>query len=192
MVSTSKNSSAIQSRNWIMKSLVDLMEKKDYNDISISEIALNAGLVRRTFYRHFSSKEDVLQAYLDTLVEEFKEKLSSETEIDCTVALRKLFAICKDNKNFFLGLKRSNMLLTLLGQWNVILPIIHTQMLDKIKHFPQTKSPEALEYLLAFNAGGTFNMIIKWIDSGMEMSPDELANIVEEFSRGSLIANDYM
>ncbi len=186
----SQNPSALQSKKWIMNSLVSLMQTKDFCDITVSEIAENAGLVRRTFYRNFDSKEDVLLAYLDTLVGEFTARVTAETDIDTTKALRKLFALCKENKTFFLGLKRSNMLLFLLGQWNKILPVIHAQALDKIKRFPQTDSPRELEYLLAFNVGGTFNMIIKWIDEGMEISPDELADIVEKFSRGSLIADE--
>lgn len=191
MASSSLNPSAIQSRQWIMDSLINLMEKKEWSDISISEIATNAGVVRRTFYRHFDSKEDVLQAYLDGLVNIFVEALLKEPDLDTVASLRILFTILKKNKKFYYGLMRSNMLFTFLELWNRILPVIHEQMstLNKLKRFPETKNEQTLEYLLAFNVGGTLNIVIKWIDEGMTLSPEELTSIVEEFSSGTLMKN---
>lgn len=186
----SKNPSAIQSKEWLMNSLVSLMQIKDFKNITVSEIAENTGLVRRTFYRNFASKEDVLQSYFNTLVDEFVAKISVQSTIDCNRSLRELFKICKNHKSFFFGLKNSNMLGFMLQQWNLVLPKIHAEMLDRIHRFPKTSNDKVLEYLLAFNVGGTFNMVIKWINEDMEMSPDELADIVEEFSNGSLIANE--
>ena len=83
------------------------------------------------------------------------------------------------------------MLFTFLGLWNRILPVIHEQMstLNKLKRFPETKNEQTLEYLLAFNVGGTLNIVIKWIDEGMTLSPEELTSIVEEFSSGTLMKN---
>ena len=59
-------------------------------------------------------------------------------------------------------------------------------MLDKIKNFPQTSNDKALEYLLTFNVGGTFNIILKWINESFTISPDSLADLVSEFSQNSL------
>ncbi len=83
------------------------------------------------------------------------------------------------------------MLFTFLELWNRILPVIHEQMstLNKLKRFPETKNEQTLEYLLAFNVGGTLNIVIKWIDEGMTLSPEELTSIVEEFSSGTLMKN---
>ena len=83
------------------------------------------------------------------------------------------------------------MLFTFLELWNRILPVIHEQMstLNKLKRFPETKNEQTLEYLLAFNVGGTLNIVIKWIDEGMTLSPEELTSIVEECSSGTLMKN---
>ena len=45
-----------------------LMEKKDFEKISVGEIAEVAGVHRATFYRHFTSKEDVVVQYLSNLL----------------------------------------------------------------------------------------------------------------------------
>jgi hypothetical protein len=78
----------------------------------------------------------------------------------------------------------------MLEKWNVILPVLHNHFLDKIKQFPKTNSEKSLEYLLTFNVGGTFNLIVKWINEGMVLSPDELADIVNVFAAGSLMSGE--
>lgn len=180
------NPISVKSKQWIMESLVSLMENKPFKEITISEISDNAQLVRRTFYRNFSSKEDVLQAYFNMLVKEFEDRLMELSVLTTATALRELFRLCKKYEKFLLSLKRSNMLGFMLEQWNAVLPILHSNMLDKIQNFPQTSSEETLTYILTFNVGGTFNILMKWINDGMTISPDKLSDIVNEFSANSL------
>ena len=58
----SMNPSSRRSRRWITKALLELMMDKPYQKISITEIAEEADVVRRTFYRNFESKEDVIKS----------------------------------------------------------------------------------------------------------------------------------
>ncbi|WP_312113458.1 TetR/AcrR family transcriptional regulator [Brevibacillus reuszeri] len=55
---------SLQSREWIILALIQLMEKKAYSLISITEITRKAGLARQTFYRNYQDKDDVLFEYL--------------------------------------------------------------------------------------------------------------------------------
>lgn len=43
--------------------LIQLMEKKDFCNISITELTKRAGVGRVSFYRNFVDKEDVLRKY---------------------------------------------------------------------------------------------------------------------------------
>ena len=183
----SQNPSAVQSKEWIMNALIVLMQEKDYHDITITEIAEKADVVRRTFYRNFESKEDVLESYLNVLFQKFSDKLFEYAELSCDISLRILFQLCKENSSIFNALEHSNMLGLMLEKWNIILPVLHNIFFDRIKQFPETKSEKSLEYLLAFNVGGIFNLVLKWIKEDMALSPDELADIVLEFAAGSLV-----
>jgi AcrR family transcriptional regulator len=42
---------------------MDLFADRGYDDVTVQEIAVAAGIGRRTFFRHFRSKEELLQAY---------------------------------------------------------------------------------------------------------------------------------
>ena len=52
--------------------LLNLMLKKHYDDISVSEICLVADIPRKTFYRYFDSKEGVKQALLYHTMTDFR------------------------------------------------------------------------------------------------------------------------
>ena len=45
--------------------LLLLMEKKPYEDITITEIAKKAGVSRMSYYRLYKSKDDILEQYAD-------------------------------------------------------------------------------------------------------------------------------
>ena len=66
----SKNSQDIRSelsRSWMCAALLQLMEEKPFNRISITEITKKAGVSRVTFYRHYTSKEDIFIKKLSNL-----------------------------------------------------------------------------------------------------------------------------
>ena len=50
------------------------MEKKDYKSISITDIVDEAGLSRVTYYRHFSTKEDIIIRYFELTKKRFSEQ----------------------------------------------------------------------------------------------------------------------
>ncbi|MGU9560630.1 TetR/AcrR family transcriptional regulator, partial [Lactiplantibacillus pentosus] len=62
---------AQQSKSWLTLSLLELMKEKSFSDITITEIAEKAQLDRRTFYRHFHSKKDILDRYFEQLCSEY-------------------------------------------------------------------------------------------------------------------------
>ena len=183
----STNPSAVESQKRIIEALIDLMQVKNIKDISISEIAENAEVVRRTFYRNFSSKEDVLDAYFDIVFAETTKAINKlGDKINCLMSVREIIRICYKHQNFFVALKNSDMLGYMQNKWNTALPVLHDIFLNRLTNFPEIKDKQTLDYLLTFNVGGTFNIIIKWINDGMKLSPDELADIIENFAFGTM------
>ncbi|HEX3076677.1 MAG TPA: TetR/AcrR family transcriptional regulator [Lachnospiraceae bacterium] len=124
-----ENPIALQSKRWIMDSLIEIMNKKAFQEITISELVAHADLGRRTFYRNFTSKEDVLESYLNSIIKEFIDQLSKEELLTSDYCLHQLFTLCRSNRSFLFGLHKSNMLSYLLEKWNCALPIIHDMML---------------------------------------------------------------
>ena len=55
-----KNESNRLAKECIVTALIELMKVRDYHSISITEITHKAGVSRMTYYRYFSSKEEIL------------------------------------------------------------------------------------------------------------------------------------
>lgn len=60
-----------QSARMIETALFELMEEKAFNEITVSEIVKRADVARRTFYRLYNRKEDVLHRYFGKLSRDY-------------------------------------------------------------------------------------------------------------------------
>jgi AcrR family transcriptional regulator len=77
----------LRSRRMLMDSMAKLLIKKEFNDISIQEIADEATLNRATFYLHYPDKNALLQAMTESRFRDLIERRSI-TFTDCDGALR--------------------------------------------------------------------------------------------------------
>ena len=76
-----KNKTAMQSQHMIADALFCLLKRKPFAQITVTEICDEAAIGRKTFYRNFELREDVIEFQLDNMCVEYKielEKLSIE------------------------------------------------------------------------------------------------------------------
>lgn len=169
----SKSVVALRSKEWIVKAFFSLLETENYTDVTISEIAAKADLDRRTFYRHFKSKEEVITYYIEKSSEEYEIALSKHMVYDNRTIAKSIFSVCCNQKKFLLILKKQNLTHHLLSELNKIF----------IKYQSKYATTEELEepnreYILAYHIGGFWNLILKWLSSSHEENPDEMADII--------------
>ncbi len=73
-----KTEQSTQRQREIERSLLDLMSKKNYNDITITELCDGLDMPRKTFYRYFDSKDGALYALIEhTMFEYFTSQSKS-------------------------------------------------------------------------------------------------------------------
>jgi AcrR family transcriptional regulator len=77
----------LRSRRMLMEALARLMIKKEFEDISVQEIADEATLNRATFYLHYPDKNALLQAMTDARFRDLIERRAISFS-DCHGALR--------------------------------------------------------------------------------------------------------
>src|ERR1700742_116429 len=77
----------LRSRQMLMESLLRLLKKKEFDDISVQEIADEATLNRATFYLHYPDKNALLQAMTDLRFRELVERRGISFN-NCNGALR--------------------------------------------------------------------------------------------------------
>ena len=61
------------------EALLLLLEKKDYEFITVKEICEKAGVNRSTFYLHYESIEDLLMETIDLINKRFMSAFNNET-----------------------------------------------------------------------------------------------------------------
>ena len=181
----STNPSAIRSKAEICKALLILMEDHPYEEITVKQIALESKLVRKTFYRNFDSKEDVLDAILDKLIDDYKDRLILLNEI---MPIEIIFNFCADHKDMLILFDKNNMMYRVLQKLNEALPIKHEELIAL--GFVPSDFFCGLDpsYLITMNIGGIWNVICRWTHGGMKDDPKQ---IIEEMSKYIIMMGEY-
>ena len=169
---------AMQSKEWIAESFFDLLSVKPLNSITISEITENAELDRRTFYRHFKTKEDVISYYIHEAAEQgvathYGEAMQQNSALDNFAIAKTFFEICFNIKDMLMILYKQNLLHLFLVELNIFMPKYHYQFT-----VPEKLQVKNGDYILAYNIGGFWNLLIKWLANDCKKTPEQMAEIV--------------
>ena len=172
----SQNPSALRSKQQIIDALLKLMDIYPYKEISVKQIILETDLVRKTFYRNFSSKDDVLDAYINSRIFEYTQAL-----LDQDNPLDVIFAFCDKNRQMLELLQKNDMLHILLKRLNDVIPHVNESADFDRNPFKQLIGDLEPDYLIAFNVGAIWNVICKWVERGMDEPFDKVKKILEEY-----------
>ncbi len=145
--------------NHITDALIELMGKKSFQDISISELCDLAGVSRASFYRNFETKEAVLGKHLEEIWHDWAKEYESKHEKSYFVeSLLKCFYKYKD---FNLLLYRQNLS-------NLIYEVVRWG--TKIH-----ESESNIEsYMKSAIAGTVFGLVDEWMRRGMQETPEQI------------------
>ena len=153
------------------------MHEIPYEEITVKRIILDTDLVRKTFYRNFKSKDDVLDSIIDKAIDEYTDALVSTTDDPLTV----IFDFCKLNKELFSLLQKNSMLYLLLLKLNEKIPQISRTTDPDKNPFVKLMSDLEPDYLIALNIGAIWNIISLWLERGMKEDPSEIRHLIEEY-----------
>ena len=70
----------LKTKNAIYEALVELMQKKKLNSITVTELAAQADINRKTFYTYYSTVNDVLDEGINELITSLKDVLCAMSE----------------------------------------------------------------------------------------------------------------
>lgn len=163
--------SAAQQRQF-EAALLELMKDRLFEEVSISELCRYTGLSRKTFYRLYDAKADVVYAMIDHAL------LDAGTfEPDIAVGpggLHKFLAYWKTKKNLLDVLKK-NRISTLLSQ-QAVLHIIE-EAPEIIRCFGAEET-QFREETMIFYVSGLFSLVLTWHSREFDLSIDELSCLI--------------
>ena len=151
---------------YITEALLRLLKKKEYRDISITEICERAGVTRMSFYRNFESKEDILVKRVRHITDDFlKESAISYRDDTIGSYFVQLFTHMEQQKELCAALDKAGLLHIVKDEF------------DRI--FLDTYRQEYDDYKAVFLAGGIYNVFLFWFRDGCRDAPEALAKRVE-------------
>lgn len=163
-----------QSKKWLVEALFDLMKEKPYSAISVKEISDKAQLSRRTFYRNFNIKEDLLSEYTNYLLEEYMKDVGKLNELTIKNTIITYFEFCGKHIEELKLLKKNHLFYTVMEQLSLYILDIN-EFEAKWHDF---SSPVEEDYIGRFNIGGLWNVLSKWVDNDERELPSEMTKII--------------
>jgi AcrR family transcriptional regulator len=173
----SNNPSAIRSQREIKKALIVLMRKYQYKDITVKQIILESKLSRKTFYRNYNSKDDVLISLVKKSLEDYFSIVNNE-DVDI---LSTIFSFVVKNKELLFLLDKNDMLYVVLQYINRYGFDYREKHLSSSNPFTQLFDNLDSNYLVALNCGAILNVVALWVHQGMKDSPDSVRATISEY-----------
>ena len=175
----SNNPSAIRSQAEITAALLALMRKHPYSEITVKQIILEARLARKTFYRNFESKDDVLLSLIKGILREYFDIVNeARGEV-----LPTIFSFAVKHRELLTLLDKNAMLHLPLQLMNENGSVMHNTLFTESNPFVMLFDGLESEYLIAMNIGAVWNVIALWIHRGMTDSPEEVMLTLKEYLR---------
>ncbi|PGL71807.1 TetR/AcrR family transcriptional regulator [Bacillus sp. AFS055030] len=172
-----------KTRELIKETLLDLIEEKGFESISVRDITLKAGLNRGTFYLHYKDKFDLLEKSQNEVLEGLKDRLKfvrpkelNEFYSNDMVypPILNVFHYLKENQRFV------KILISTKGD-----PAFPKKMKEYIKETIYEKLVDIIEkeylidipheYATAFISSAFFGLMEQWLEKEEPISPDEMA-----------------
>lgn len=160
-----KNKTAIRSQYMIAEALFSLMKRKPFHQISVTEICEEAAIGRKTFYRNFELREDVIEFQLDLMCEEYKKELS---QLSFDQYLYHHFVYIQNNVEYFIILYKNGLSFLANQKFSSLLPYTMPTW---------SNDPIEQEYLSSYIIAGIEAIQRIWISRGCIESIDEVVKI---------------
>lgn len=161
-----------QQQRQMEKALLQLMLQETYEEVTVSELCLQAGLSRKVFYRLFEKKSDVLYALLDHT---FLDFMSYEPDPSVgSGGLHQFFAFWIDQKPLLDALEHSDVDYLLTER---AMDFIFQEDAERLRHFGADIDEFGREIML-FYVSGIFSLVYDWHDHGYDKSIDQMCKLI--------------
>ena len=178
------------------KALLSLLEKKEFEYITIREICEKAGVNRSTFYLHYENTYDLLREttvyVLDSFLSYFTEDRSSISLNIEGCNINELFFITpkyitpyltfiKDNRQIFKTTINHLGTMDFYGVYQKMFDNIFNPVLSRFK-FPENERA----YVMKFYLSGVTAIVMEWLDNDCSDGIEDISKIIIDCIMGKI------
>lgn len=167
----------LKTKRAIYEALVELMQKKKLNSITVTELAAAANINRKTFYTYYSTVNDVLDEGINELISSLKDLMYAMSEDYNMLSPQTLFAFLNtimsdaDIARDLFASDNGNMLFNRLQK--ALQETLLKELIDN--DIKMNVPPEQYPLISSFVAGGMISAYYEWITNPNQTSLDDMA-----------------
>lgn len=171
---------SVQHQTQVTRTLLELMQKIPYEDISVTALCEASGISRRVFYHLFNNKTGALYALVDHTIlgmESYRPDISRQ-------ALRP-FLYWREQKKLLDALRDNQMNGLLLER------MIENVMSEdfEVRYWLNARGWEKGTDIVVFCLTGFMGLTYRWYYGGFRESPEEMATLLEKLMTTPLAGN---
>ena len=161
---------------------IDLLYKKSFNNITVTDIVKAANISRGTFYLHYNDKYDLLEFIENTIMSELKEVMNSP-KINPSNKPYSELVINKIEENFRYFKKKSKLLkAVIINNSNANFEYKFKRHIEQIfrdkKSLPsESDNIAGLHYSFIYISAAYFDVMKDWIKTGMKEEEKDMAKL---------------
>lgn len=184
---TSTDRRIARSKRALRSALIELIEERGLDDVSVNDLCVRADLNRGTFYNHFHDKDDLVTTLEDEVISDL-ERIQEQMK-DLTVMDLVRYRMRKQPLPFLVDLfdylrEQGDFLHAITGPGGDIRfaprlrDSVCANLIQTILHERYRANPTPfVQYYVAFYATAYLGVIEHWIETGMQESSEDMALI---------------
>ncbi|WP_295090102.1 TetR/AcrR family transcriptional regulator [uncultured Catenibacterium sp.] len=170
----------IKTKHAIYKAFVELLNEKDVNQITITDIAKKANINRKTFYNYYSDAYEVMEEIENLTVEAFINNMGTVEFTNMADFLTEIFikfteTVNKDLEFFNLLFKTNNR------------SFLIVKIVEALKEYVQKRIEESneldmrrFEVVSNFYLSGVLSVYMNWFMNNYDQSIEEISALLAE------------
>jgi len=183
-----KDLRVLKTKASLQESLIELLQDKELDKISISELCKKANVNRGTFYLHYQDVAELFEEYFHNMTEDLRiayyepyllthykiENLSSDM-------IRIFHHVEKYKKFYKIVFNRK----TPMIYYYQLFEIIRNYLIDSITEY----NSQYKEYSASYQANAIIGLVIQWVQNDFKESPEQMNKILLFITR---LENSYI
>lgn len=155
----------------LLSTLIDFAGQKDWSKLKITELIEKSGVARASFYRNFKSVEEIIEYGIQKMTHQYYEqKPFVDEDFHSREVIQYKFQFYQQHADLVLAFHHAKVSTTLLD--------IITDC--EIEAFGDMSINSISKYELYYFSGAFYNMMLCWLESGRQETPEAMA---DEFLR---------
>jgi AcrR family transcriptional regulator len=159
----------------MQQALAKLLEKKEFEEISVQDIADAATINRATFYDHYTDKFSLLECMVGSRFLELLEERNLQFDVTCQLALQAIVMALCDYLTRMQGPDCKRQLEPHME--TAIIAVVRRTLLDGLERNPR-ENAIAPEMVAATASWAIYGAVKEWVQTPDRCPPEEIAKTV--------------